>query len=711
MRIWKCDTNWGGSSILEIFADFRVVFFGTDANRIGHYEEVVPGDLICISQGTRIIAITEATSNFKSLEILANGILTRRIVKEYVYDSGVEPQACQVSHVFWLDTPIIHDRRGGRFYELPNKSTAYQDVLKVWENYKNRPKEMHFDIEASKKVFNSDLEKNSLFWGKNIRYVVPIYQRAYEWGENEVGHLLDDIMEGVKNKEPRFFGSIQVSAPRKLSNNVVSYELIDGQQRLSTLLILLRYLGEDYTDNLRTVVNAGSAQRDWDDFKDNYNTDEEQKFPLNRYIQTSHFIKSWLRALSEDDGGISKEEFVNYIKQNLYFVVIQTKAGISKTIQIFNVINTAGMDLNASDLFKIRFYEYLMRVKGADVNTFNRISCCYQKVADYNREIGYESIPMQAVINFYQKVLVAKFGLNTELFLMSSQRFFEQLFDYLLENKKWPGFHAKDIEMELQDLELAIDILISIDTMTRTYSSLKIFQNFLWETRYGNIVMHYPALACYFNIIDRNDSFAITKFTERIFKKLVPSSLYYSKVVNDVRSSILHKLLSAFPKGIIATEDILGKPWIVKGIAEKEMLEGGLNQDLVYSPRWKNLACKLVEFLLSRSSSDEIVEKRLFETPYDIEHIQSYNDDDDRETIWKEWGWEINGLGNLSMLEFEINRSIHNNHEKKEKAYEGSIYNSIKKIRPLLDNGRWSLQQAQNRRKELVNTIREYILE
>ena len=46
MRIWKCDTKWGGSSILEIFADFRIAFFGTDAARIGHHWDVRPGDLL-----------------------------------------------------------------------------------------------------------------------------------------------------------------------------------------------------------------------------------------------------------------------------------------------------------------------------------------------------------------------------------------------------------------------------------------------------------------------------------------------------------------------------------------------------------------------------------------------------------------------------------------------------------------------------------------
>ena len=710
MRIWKCDTKWGGSSILEIFADFRIAFFGTDAARIGHHWDVRPGDLIGISQGTRIIAIAEAISECEPLEKIGKEILSRNIIKEYVEDSGVAPYACRLSNVLWLKKAIINDRRGGRFYELKEWNPDYQEVLRAWENYKTHPKEVSFDIEAGKRILIGKSAAEGLLAGDNIRYVIPVYQRAYAWGEDEIVRLLDDIADGTKSKEPRFIGSIQVSAPRKLSNSVISYELIDGQQRLTTLLILLRQLGIDYTSNLRTVVNAGSAQRDWDDFKTNFDVSGiERKFPLNKYVQASAIIKSWLAAQQQESGGMHKRELVDYIEHYLYFVVIQTKAGISKTIQIFNVINTAGMDLDASDLFKIRFYEYLTKESGPDESVFAEISSCYQRVSDYNREVGEEVIPMSAVIAFYQKVLVAKFGLNSELFSMSSQRFFEQLFDCLVEGKKWQGFHNKGIVMALQDLKQAIDILIGMDKKTKHCTRLQIFRKFLWETRYGNVVVQYPALACYFKTIN-GDEASIVGFTEKLFKKLVPPSLYFGKVVNDVRFAKLHRLLLAFPQGPTAMAGVIDEPWTIRGVSEDEMLNHGLNQELASSRPWKNLACKLVEFLLSKSLSDKEIEKRLFETAFDIEHIQSFKDDENADAIWEDWGWEINGIGNLSMLEYDLNRSIRNCHEKKEDAYKRSRFVSIAKIRPLLNNGRWSLKHAQTRRKELTGLIEKYIL-
>ena len=62
------------------------------------------------------------------------------------------------------------------------------------------------------------------------------------------------------------------------------------------------------------------------------------------------------------------------------------------------------------------------------------------------------------------------------------------------------------------------------------------------------------------------------------------------------------------------------------------------------------------------------------------------------------------------MLEYDLNRSIRNCHEKKEDAYKRSRFVSIAKIRPLLNNGRWSLKHAQTRRKELTGLIEKYIL-
>ena len=67
-------------------------------------------------------------------------------------------------------------------------------------------------------------------------YIVPDYQREYVWKEKEVYQLLEDISdESSLSKQPYFIGTILVSP----SDEINHFEVIDGQQRLTTLFLLL----------------------------------------------------------------------------------------------------------------------------------------------------------------------------------------------------------------------------------------------------------------------------------------------------------------------------------------------------------------------------------------------------------------------------------------------------------------------------------------
>ena len=81
----------------------------------------------------------------------------------------------------------------------------------------------------------------------------------------------------------------------------------------------------------------------------------------------------------------------------------------------------------------------------------------------------------------------------------------------------------------------------------------------------------------------------------------------------------------------------------------------------------KILLCRLSEFLTysseERGKSNFDAYYSLFLETMDVEHIQSYHDEDEslREEIWNDWQNILNGIGNLVMLESNINRSILNN--------------------------------------------------
>ena len=73
------------------------------------------------------------------------------------------------------------------------------------------------------------------------QYVIPVYQRNYEWAEDDCKKLFEDIVNAYRRDKPHFCGSI-VYAPLNMGLNIQSYVIIDGQQRLTTIYLLLKAL-------------------------------------------------------------------------------------------------------------------------------------------------------------------------------------------------------------------------------------------------------------------------------------------------------------------------------------------------------------------------------------------------------------------------------------------------------------------------------------
>ena len=75
----------------------------------------------------------------------------------------------------------------------------------------------------------------------NITYIVPIYQRDYAWTDKQIEQLLEDISSAQGNY---YLGTLIVN---KNEQNI--YEVIDGQQRLTTLYLLKLYLLNKFKNN------------------------------------------------------------------------------------------------------------------------------------------------------------------------------------------------------------------------------------------------------------------------------------------------------------------------------------------------------------------------------------------------------------------------------------------------------------------------------
>ena len=85
------------------------------------------------------------------------------------------------------------------------------------------------------RIINDFIEPNKR------QYAIPVYQRNYEWDREQCIKLFHDIVEAYRKDKSHFCGSV-VFAPLKEEHNIHYYVIVDGQQRLTTIYLLLKAL-------------------------------------------------------------------------------------------------------------------------------------------------------------------------------------------------------------------------------------------------------------------------------------------------------------------------------------------------------------------------------------------------------------------------------------------------------------------------------------
>jgi uncharacterized protein with ParB-like and HNH nuclease domain len=212
-------------------------------------------------------------------------------------------------------------------------------------------------------------------------YIVPEYQREYVWTDKEVQQLLDDINEQIDAGSNReyFVGTILVS-PMDQKNH---YEVIDGQQRLTTFFLLLCALRQLFRGHPQVQALDGLISTYYVDSEGNIQT----SLKLDPRYENASEILGHLGGLDADPltvrtriqaAGLpsfgSLENLVNayttvncYLKDNYddtaklrrYWgylansvVFIQISTDVSSALKIFETINERGIGLNPMDLLK-----------------------------------------------------------------------------------------------------------------------------------------------------------------------------------------------------------------------------------------------------------------------------------------------------------------------------------------------------------------------
>lgn len=744
-NVWKIGSNWGqwGENLLDMFMNYECVFFGDDKpQKIGDWNSVTSEDLFLICDGHTTVALGRPTGKFKEYKESRIHFTAQDIIHKDLECSIIK--ICPAQIVVIPIEKRFQYKLQYRFCKVIQPDVE-QKSLALW-NELSRPNDFNI-IPRVASLFCND-KNNGIFNAYN-RYRIPIYQRPYMWSEKELRALLEDLRDALETDNTSFMGTMQLSQPIPLDakDERKAYNIIDGQQRITSFIILKNVLEKklnlpfswEAKEKMRTLVSLGEEQRKLEEYvkciEEGGVLHPNTSYQENRYIANYLMLDGLLEEYFGDDAvaiplntnkNTVLSELYRYISgEKIIFVVIETHATLSKTLKIFNTINTAGLDLGVDDLFKIRLYEYLKN-KGKPDSVFDDISELYARIERYNMLAGDSpKITMGSVLRTYQHILFAREGLNQNTFYMSYEKFFEQLFDTLLGVRTWSDFSRikkKDNDssiLSLDDLNIIIERYIEYFSRRKDDYNFRIIRDMYWETRYG-YVWDFPIVARFFNVIAKEQLF---DFMLLLFKWLCPPSLYKLKVVNPIRSELLDILKelannnresSDTNNGLDILKRHLSGTWKEENKTYKEILREacGFAGATFSSPKWKNLLCRLVEYLKS-PEKDEALYNRLLCWPIDIEHIQCVTDEFHPEDVQTTWGKELNSLGNLVILERHLNRGIKNRTESKNR-YDESDFNSVKELccNVGLDGSKqtkWTKEKAETRRKDNTKLIIDFI--
>lgn len=203
----------------------------------------------------------------------------------------------------------------------------------------------------------------SVMDGSDKRFVIPVYQRNYDWKKENCKQLLLDLFNVIeKKKQSHFFGSIVSTTEGS------AHIIIDGQQRLTTVSILLialkklveedaisyefdrladkitrTYLTDEYSDDARKMKLKP--------IKDDMTAFDKLFEDPKDYDYSSNVTQNYLFFYEEvKKSGVLADDLLEAIKK---LVVIDITLGINDDPQlIFESLNSTGMDLSEAD--KIR---------------------------------------------------------------------------------------------------------------------------------------------------------------------------------------------------------------------------------------------------------------------------------------------------------------------------------------------------------------------
>lgn len=543
------------------------------------------------------------------------------------------------------------------------------------------------------------------------KYVIPRFQREYSWGEEELETLWKDIIGNIKINHGKvessdyFIGSLVLAG----LDSSETLQVVDGQQRLTSITIFLRVLteifdeleeinlangtykyieGKDDDDNSyfklqnetsSTYLNFAIQSRKREEERST-KSEEEEKLKFAYTFFKEKLKEKNLKTEIKNNGEILK--YVDLLKgirgQVLKFKVIYiTVSEIDEAYMIFETLNAKGKDLDSVDLIKNKIFQYVKE---------NSVDYAKERWNSITKKLG-EREYKSSMKMFYRHFWIGKYSNATEA------KLYEQF------NKKI-NMNEESYKNFLNELENSSEYYKKIVSPNETdwrrqeerkiYNSLKFFRDFnIKSVRIALLVLMEKKDKGY---IKEEVFFDIIEFLEKF--------LYIYIVITSSKSSVLENKFSKFARKLNKSLTKNRSKEIINEFKEELLLiKPSYNQfydkfKQLYFTNEKDKDKKAIRYTLKKIEKYYHKTDEFSVNDISIEHILPQSEN-------KEY---LGYIGNLIILDNKVNGKLDNlDFEKKVKLLEESELLSVKLF--LEKNGnksKWTEKDIITRGNELA---------
>ena len=549
----------------------------------------------------------------------------------------------------------------------------------------------------------SGIQLYSYMEGPNNRYIIPVYQRRYGWKIENCKQLYDDLLRLTKKDEGNhFFGSIVSDVVG--AGSITEYHIIDGQQRLTTVTLLLLAIaklvekGEAYSNEMdlsnqimeRFIISKWAKE-----------DDRIKLIPVKRDRQALHSL-----IFGEDDEYVENSNLTinfKYFYERLkkdsnrideIFSAIQRLQVISITLDkyddaqlIFESLNSTGLALSEGD--KIRNF-ILMNLPLDEQNKYFEKywikieDLTNKKIDNFVRNylsIKTSSTPTMAKVYFEFKEYVNKHNDSLEELLEDMLRY-SKFYKKLLDGES--GFKNKDLDSSMFNLK-KMEISVTEPFFMEVFSLYD-----KEELSLDDLIGIYSVIEAY--LFRRNICGVGTNALNKIFLNLNKDIIRYDGSTDNYVDKLKYNLINKRDSGRFPKDE--------------EFYENFYNKEVyLMRGRFKNYLFNKIENYNTVETKD--IYNHLDDGTYSIEHImpQKLNDDwfeelgDNAEEIHEKW---IHKLGNLTITGYNSDMG-NSSFEKKRDGKHGFKKSGIRMNQDLALLDSWGEEEIEKRQKDLLD--------